>query len=129
MLRAAAIAVGLLACLATLASTRNASAQSASAQMGRALVNQHCGVCHTKPDLVSPQFGPSLDRTLFASAGEADIRKAIADGTPDMPGFDLTLDPTQIDAIVDYIKQALPTTPKHAPAATTSAGPAGGGDN
>jgi mono/diheme cytochrome c family protein len=92
-------------------------------------VNQHCGVCHTKPDLNAAQFGPSLDKTLLGSASEADIRKFIAVGAPDMPGFAITLNPTQITAIVEYIKEAPPAAATAHPAAPAPSGPAAAGDN
>src|SRR5580658_1445857 len=100
MTRAIAMIVGLLACAPAVAS---AQTLSPSAKIGRGLVNQHCGVCHTRPDLISSQFGPSLDRALFRSSSRAQITKFIADGAPDMPGFAYTLSPKQIDAIVDYL--------------------------
>lgn len=128
MLRAAAIAAGLLSCVPAVAS---AQSLNATAQTGRALVNQHCGVCHTKPDLEAKQFGPSLDKSLLGSASAADIKKFIAQGSPDMPGFAFTLDPTQIDAIVAYIREA-PAAPASTPARNASAPPAAaasGGDN
>ena len=121
MLRAAALAVGLLASMPAVTS---AQTLSAAAETGRALVNQHCGVCHTKPDLNAAQFGPSLDKTLFGSASEADIKKIIAIGAPDMPGFAITLNPTQIDAIVDYMKQAPAAPPSTHRAAAAPSGPA-----
>jgi len=126
MLRAAAIAFALSFCLPSFATSQTLNA---SAKMGRALVSQHCGLCHTKPDLNAPQYGPSLDTSLYASTGEAKIRKAIASGAPDMPGFALMLDSTQISAIVDYIKATSPAVTKHAPAASApSDGPAVAGD-
>jgi mono/diheme cytochrome c family protein len=123
MLRATAIAVGLLACAPAAAS---AQALSPSAKIGQALVNQHCGVCHTRPTLVAAQFGPPLDKTLFQSSSRADIAKFIADGAPDMPGFAYTLSPKQIDAILDYLRAKQPAPPSKFHAPHAAAAPAAG---
>lgn len=88
-------------------------------QLGLRLFNQSCRVCHTKPTLLSPQYGPTLSMSTLG--GSADImREVISNGTPRMPGFKYDFNAAQIDAIVAYIK-TVPT-----PAQTTSA-PAKGG--
>jgi mono/diheme cytochrome c family protein len=88
-------------------------------QLGMRLFNQSCRVCHTKPTLLSPQYGPTLSmNTLGGDAGI--MREVIRNGTPRMPGFKYDFNAAQIDAIVAYIK-TIPT-----PAQTTSA-PAKGG--
>lgn len=85
--------------------------------LGMRLFNQSCRVCHTKPQVTSPQYAPVLSReTLGGDAGT--MREVISNGTPRMPGFKYTFKPAEIDAIVAYIK----TIP--APAAT--AAPASG---
>ena len=87
--------------------------QSASAQqpavlaeaqlLGMRLFNQSCRVCHTKPQLTSPLYGPELSQASLG--GQADVmREVIANGTPRMPGFKLQFQPAQIDAIVAYLK-------------------------
>ncbi len=77
---------------------------------GLRLFNQSCRVCHTKPQLTSPQYGPVLSKD---SAGGRDdvMRQVISDGTPRMPGFKHHFEPAQIDAIVAYLK----TVPAPAP--------------
>jgi mono/diheme cytochrome c family protein len=87
--------------------------------LGLRLFNQSCRVCHTKPTLLSPQYGPTLSMNTLG--GNADImREVIGNGTPRMPGFKYDFNAAQIDAIVAYIK-TVPT-----PAQTTST-PAKGG--
>ena len=85
--------------------------QSASAQvalndtqkLGERLFEQSCGVCHTRPTLVSGLYGPALSKE--AAGGREDIvRDVISNGTPRMPGFKFTYDPTQIAAIAAYLQ-------------------------
>src|SRR5215210_6110792 len=72
-------------------------------RLGLALFNQSCRVCHTKPQLSSPLYGPALSRQ---SVGGQDVimRQVISNGTPRMPGFKHHFQPAQIDAIVAYLK-------------------------
>jgi mono/diheme cytochrome c family protein len=96
-----------------------AAAQQAGDQqlLGMRLFNQSCRVCHTKPQLTSPQYGPVLSTNTLG--GKADIiREVISNGTPRMPGFKYTFKPAEIDAVIAYIK----TIP--APAAAPAAGKA-----
>jgi mono/diheme cytochrome c family protein len=71
--------------------------------LGMRLFNQSCRVCHTKPQLVSPQYAPLLSMSTLG--GKADtMRDVIGNGTPRMPGFKYHFKPAEIDAIVAYIK-------------------------
>ena len=87
-----------------LAASQVALAQeSGQPQLGMRLFNQSCRVCHTKPQLASPQYAPVL--SMKTLGGNADImRQVISNGTPRMPGFKYNFKPEQIDAIVAYIK-------------------------
>ena len=78
--------------------------------LGRRLVDQHCGVCHTRPTLVSGMYGPELSRDT-AGGNQEVVRGIVADGTPRMPGFKHHFESPQIDAIVAYLK----TIPAPAP--------------
>jgi mono/diheme cytochrome c family protein len=94
-----------------------ASAQQASGDLalGMQLFNQSCRVCHTKPQLTSPQYGPVLSMNTLG--GKADIiREVISNGTPRMPGFKYTFKPAEIDAVIAYIK-TIPAPAAAAPAA------------
>jgi mono/diheme cytochrome c family protein len=89
---------------------RGASAQSAGSPalddqqtQGMRLFNQHCRVCHTKPLLTSPQYGPVLSKSSLGGEDRA-LHDFIAAGTPRMPGFQYFFMPAQIDAIVAYLK-------------------------
>ena len=90
---------------------------------GRQLYQQSCGVCHTKPTLTSPLFGPSLSKVTFAK-GEDQPKSQIADGSPNMPGFKYHFSAAQIDAIVAYLKTQDPPPAEAKPAAAPAAPPA-----
>src|SRR5436189_3414476 len=77
---------------------------------GMRLFNQSCRVCHTKPQLTSPLYGPALSRQSLGGQ-DGVMREVISNGTPRMPGFKHHFEPPQIDAIVAYLK----TIPAPAP--------------
>ena len=105
--------------LALVLSTSAAAAQPVGSSLddkqllGMRLFNQSCRVCHTKPQLVSPLYGPELSQSS-AGGQETVMRDVIANGTPRMPGFKYHFEPAQIEAIVAYLK-TIPT-PAAAPA-------------
>ncbi len=84
--------------------------------LGMRLFNQSCRVCHTKPQMASPLYGPELSQSS-AGGSEEIMREVISDGTPRMPGFKYHFEPAQIEAIVAYLK-TLP--PSAAPAPTVA---------
>ena len=82
--------------------------------LGMRLFNQSCRVCHTKPQLTSPLYGPALSQKSLG--GQDDVmREVISNGTPRMPGFKHHFEPPQIDAIVAYLK-TIPAPAEAAPA-------------
>jgi mono/diheme cytochrome c family protein len=83
--------------------------------LGMRLFNQSCRVCHTKPQMTSPLYGPELSRD---SAGGQDtvMRDVISNGTPRMPGFKHHFEPAQIEAIVAYLRTIPPPPATAAPA-------------
>jgi mono/diheme cytochrome c family protein len=85
---------------------------------GMRLFNQSCRVCHTKPTLSSPQYGPAL--SMDTLGGKADVmRDVISNGTPRMPGFKYHFKPAEIDAIVAYIKTVPAPSQSPTPAGKT----------
>src|SRR3954463_3068755 len=105
----------LLAMSPNLASAQPTSGDQALEQLlGMRLFNQSCRVCHTKPQMVSPLYGPELSRNSLGGQ-ETVMREVISNGTPRMPGFKYHFEPAQIDAIVAYLK-TIPTPPAPAPA-------------
>ena len=77
--------------------------------LGMRLFNQSCRVCHTKPQMTSPLYGPELSQNSTGGQ-ESVMREVIGNGTPRMPGFKYHFDTTQIDAIVAYLK-TIPGAP------------------
>jgi mono/diheme cytochrome c family protein len=76
-------------------------------QLGRRLFEQSCGVCHTRPTLISGMYGPELSKINLG--GQEDLlRMFISNGTARMPGFKYTYSPEQIAAIAAYIKTLPP---------------------
>jgi mono/diheme cytochrome c family protein len=84
--------------------------------LGMRLFNQSCRVCHTKPQMTSPLYGPELSQNS-AGGSEEVMRDVISNGTPRMPGFKYHFEPAQIEAIVAYLK-TIPPSAAPAPAAT-----------
>jgi mono/diheme cytochrome c family protein len=84
-----------------------AQAQDERELTGMRLYNQSCRVCHTRPQLTSPQYAPPLSRVSMGGNDDA-LRKQLADGSPKMPGFKYHFKPAEIDAIVAYLKTVPP---------------------
>ena len=83
----------------------------ATQDQGRKLFNQSCGVCHTKPSITAPLYGPVLSKdTLGGDSGA--VVDFISLGTEKMPGFRHMFDKPQLQAIAAYLK----TVPAPAPA-------------
>jgi len=80
-------------------------------KLGRRVFEQRCAVCHTLIGATGKTYGPTLYKDLIAG-NEDTIREFIKNGSPGkMPGFKYGLEPTEIDAIVEYLK----TLPKPRP--------------
>jgi mono/diheme cytochrome c family protein len=71
--------------------------------LGMRLFNQSCRVCHTKPQMTSPQYAPVLSKNSLGGQ-ELTLRAFIANGSPRMPGFKTHFKPAEIDAIIAYLK-------------------------
>jgi mono/diheme cytochrome c family protein len=106
------IALLLLATLVPRASAQQApdpASLNDTERLGQKLFYQSCGVCHTKPQITSRQFGPVL--SMASAGGREDVmRDVIANGTPRMPGFKHHFDASQIASIVTYLKK-IPEAP------------------
>lgn len=94
-----------------------ASAQQASAdaplnsvqKLGKRVFEQRCGICHAPARPGFQMYGPALYKDLVNGSEDA-IKEQIRSGSAKMPGFKFGLEPTEIDAIVEYLK----TVPKPA---------------
>ena len=79
---------------------------------GRRIVAQRCANCHAGNPR---QPGPPLGRQIVESRGEAFVRDKVKKGSTLMPGFEYTLQASQIDDIVAFLKTYTP--PARSPAA------------
>lgn len=78
-------------------------------RLGRQLLSQNCGVCHLPPSRGAATYGPMLHKG--SSGGDnALMRKIITEGTPRMPAFKYTLQASDIDAIIAFVR-TVPTPP------------------
>jgi mono/diheme cytochrome c family protein len=106
-----AMLVGFVVAVASSAAAQDRS----QLRLGMRLFDQSCRVCHTKPQLTSPLYGPALSMNTLG--GKVDlISQFISNGTTRMPGFKYQFTPAQIDAIAAYVA-TLPVPPQAAPAA------------
>jgi mono/diheme cytochrome c family protein len=107
MMRRAALLLVLFASWPLVAQAQpaaNAPVLNESQLLGMRLFNQSCRVCHAKPQLTTPQqYGPVLSKDSLGGQ-EGVMRELISNGTPRMPGFKYSYQPTEIDAIVAYLK-------------------------
>ena len=87
-------------------------------KLGQRAFQQRCGICHEQARPGFQTYGPVLHKDLVNGSEDA-IKEMIRSGSGKMPGFKLGLQPSEIDAIVEYLK----TVPK--PAKSTE--PATGG--
>jgi mono/diheme cytochrome c family protein len=88
-----------------------APALDATQLAGRNLFTQHCVVCHVKTLMTAARtYGPALSKNSLG--GQPDVmRELISNGTSNMPGFKYSLAPTEIGAIIAYLKTLPPQTP------------------
>lgn len=76
---------------------------SETEQAGERLFLQRCSVCHL-PSPAGQTYGPPLSTRLILNRGDERVRLYILEGSELMPGFQYTLKPAQVDAIIAYLK-------------------------
>lgn len=91
---------------------RTDSSLSDTQMVGQRLFLQRCGVCHLQPTYTGRLFGPALYKDIVQGK-EAVLRTFIANGSKRMPGFKYELNPSEIAAIVEYLK-TVPKPLQHA---------------
>ncbi len=101
--------------LVPVASLAQPIGRSEQQALGMRLFDQSCRVCHTKPQIISPQYAPVLSMNTLGGKPEL-ITEVISNGTPRMPGFKYQFKPDQIAAIAAYIK-TIPVPAASAPPA------------
>jgi mono/diheme cytochrome c family protein len=82
---------------------------------GRRIFQQRCAVCHTQVTPTNPMYGLTLYKDLV-DGNEDMIRDYIRNGSKRMPGFKYGLEPSEIDAIVEYLKTVPKPAPRNSPA-------------
>jgi mono/diheme cytochrome c family protein len=96
------------------------AALTGAQKLGQRIFQQRCGVCHSQIGNF-PMYGPALHKELV-NGNEDAIKEMIRSGTSKMPGFKLGLQPSEIDAIVEYLK-TVPKPEKRAAPTNTPMGP------
>jgi mono/diheme cytochrome c family protein len=125
MNRSIVVLMFVLAAGPVAAQTAAEPALDAAQLAGRNLFTQHCVVCHVKTLMTAARtYGPALSKNSLG--GQADVmRELISNGTANMPGFKYSLEPTEIGAIIAYLK----TLPPQAPSAPASPAPRSAGQD
>jgi mono/diheme cytochrome c family protein len=91
-------------------------------KLGQRVFQQRCAICHAPARPGFQMYGPALYKDLVNGSEDA-FKEMIRSGSGKMPGFKLGLQPSEIDAIVEYLK-TVPKPPKNAePASGGSMGP------
>jgi mono/diheme cytochrome c family protein len=90
-------------------------------KFGQRVFQQRCGICHAPARAGFQMYGTALYKDLV-NGNEDAIKEMIRSGSGKMPGFKLGLQPSEIDAIVEYLK-TVPKPPKNTDAAGGGMGP------
>src|SRR5437016_14139244 len=80
---------------------------NAQQQLGRRLFEQSCGVCHTRPTLISGMYGPELSKLNLGGQEEL-LRTTISNGTARMPGSKYPYNPDELTANAAYVNTLPP---------------------
>ena len=72
-------------------------------QLGRQVFAQSCGICHLQPSMGVKTYGPVLNKA--AAGGNDEVMRAfIVNGSERMPAFKYYLKPSEIDAVIAYLR-------------------------
>ena len=91
-------------------------------KLGQRVFQQRCAICHAPARPGFQMYGPALYKDLVNGSEDA-IKEIIRSGSSKMPGFKLGLQPSEIDAIVDYLKTVPKPQKSMEPATGGSMGP------
>jgi mono/diheme cytochrome c family protein len=72
-------------------------------RLGRQILAQSCAVCHLPSGPGAKTYGPQLNKSTLPEDDDM-IRQTILEGNTRMPGFQYFLQPTQVDAIIAYLR-------------------------
>ena len=74
-------------------------------RVGAFRFRQRCAVCHGRQMSSAPNtFGPLLSKKDVQGREDA-VRQRIMDGSNRMPAFKYALEPSDVNAIIDYLKK------------------------
>jgi mono/diheme cytochrome c family protein len=76
-------------------------------KLGRQVLMQSCAVCHLPSGPDAKTYGPALNKSTLPEDNDT-ARQTILEGTGRMPGFQYFLQPTQVDAIIAYLRTVPP---------------------
>jgi mono/diheme cytochrome c family protein len=79
-------------------------------KLGQRVFQQRCGICHAPARPGFQMYGPYLYKDLVNGSEDA-IKEIIRSGSSKMPGFKFGMQPSDINAIVEYLK-TVPKPPK-----------------
>jgi mono/diheme cytochrome c family protein len=91
-------------------------------KLGQRVFQQRCAICHAPARPGFQMYGPALYKDLVNGSEDA-IKEIIRSGSTKMPGFKLGLQPSEIDAIVEYLKTVPKPQKSTEPATGGSMGP------
>jgi hypothetical protein len=69
--------------------------------LGRFRFRQRCALCHASQGGI----GPTLNQRTVTGKGEDAVRRQILEGSPRMPAYKYSIEPTTVDAILAYLKK------------------------
>jgi mono/diheme cytochrome c family protein len=101
---AAILTVGLTVLSHAAQQTPPSASLTATERVGERLFLQRCSLCHLGSAPTYKPYGPALDG-LVAAKGVDEVRTVIADGSPGMPAWRYSLQPSDIDAIIAYMRK------------------------
>jgi len=96
----------LTGCAVVLAGQRQLRAQTtapAGAVEGRRLFQQKCALCHVAAVRGRDPYGPKLSKAQVERS-EDGVKQIVRGGIGRMPGFQYTLKPAEIEAVVAFLK-------------------------
>jgi hypothetical protein len=78
---------------------------TATERLGAFRFKQRCIVCHGRQMSLQPNtWGPILTKKNVEGREDA-VRRQIAEGSPRMPAFKYALQPSEVEAILQYLKR------------------------
>lgn len=103
----------------------SSSSLSETELAGKKLVAQRCSLCHIAPSSVVKARAPELYAETVTRLGEDGVREQIMSGSPRMPSWKYTFQPTDVEKIIAYMKTVKAVRKQ----ASSGSAPRSGADN